>query len=120
MRNLPAATMKTKDVFALLIFVTLLFPPYGLAWDARDKEIHQQITRHAVVFNSGLHNYLQQNLGLTGGVATHLTKTGQDSTEKERILDWIAAGSRQEDEPIWRAFRHFHDPTRSWGWAGLG
>lgn len=58
-----------------------------------------------------LSDYLAQHLGLTGLGHKLGTKT---------VRDWILDGAQNEDAPLCRTARHFHNPLHAFPWDGAG
>ena len=83
--------------------------------EAYDNEhTHPYINEKAVKEHSQVDTILKESVGLKDGIYTFYL-------DKE-IWKWIRDGGKEEDEPEWRCFRHFHDPlneSSNWDAAGL-
>ena len=104
----------TLLILVFLITSLLVFLPTGAR--GFDFKAHEAISRRTVQPNfSNLHGFLKGQLGqeFPNGI--------QQFVNGQTVEDWIAkVGSRREDSPLTRSLAHFHNPTRTWGTAGLG
>ena len=101
------------DVLVVLAVVGYVSP--AMAWD--NTTTHQDLSQVAVeksVMNKG---YLSI-LGLTNGLDTVLQWPDAGPKTTQKVSNWVADGANYEDASG-RYFNHFHDPLKSWEFAGL-
>jgi len=96
--------IKTGTIISLFV-ITVSFYSFAYAFD--DKTTHPKITEKAAE-SSKLGNYLIKNLGaeFSGGIETKVSG--------KLVIDWLAKGATDEDDPDCRASNHFHNPLLSW------
>ena len=100
--------MSNKNSKLLYIFLSIcliLIPVDLLGYDNGIGDVHDTATRKAWV-KALQERYFLQDLGLTKDDILYENKNGED---------WIAQGSRKEDEPIIRSANHFYDPVKKIG-----
>ena len=109
--------MRNKNLIFILTSLIIL------SWSSQSfplaKETHQAINEEIAqrtINGFSLNNYLKNNLGFENGVEEVLTDGKNVSKE---AFHWLGYGGFQEDIPLWRSFRHFHNSLEPWDSAGL-
>ncbi len=99
-------------IILLLQFVLLFFVTSAMALESpTHKAINEHIASKLLTFNGfSLHDYLQKQLGMQGGVETSLAKDNVN----QQIFQWLADGGASEDSFI-RFLNHFHNPLTDEG-----
>lgn len=73
---------------------------------------HPDVTKRAINFSKlETSSFLQNNLNFGFGPSTRI---GTRS-----ISEWLQEGAKKEDEPLFRASSHFHNPLRNWDVSGV-
>ncbi|MFQ5803421.1 MAG: hypothetical protein ACE5JQ_11060, partial [Candidatus Methylomirabilales bacterium] len=73
--------------------------------------INEQAARQSRPNKPGLDQILKDELGFPQGI--------EESLRSREVFEWLREGGIQEDSPLCRTARHFHDPLQPWENAGL-
>ncbi len=73
--------------------------------------INEQAARQSRPNKPGLDQVLKDQLGFPKGI--------EEVVHGRQVLRWLGEGGIQEDSPLCRTARHFHDPLQPWENAGL-
>lgn len=106
-----------RRILLFILVFCLIFSLLSSANLARgfDLKAHRAISGRAVEPQiSNIDDFLKGQLGreFPAGI--------EQSINGKRVRIWIEEGSQNEDSPLPRVLAHFHNPTRTWGTAGLG
>ena len=101
--------------YLLKIFVIqIIIAIYPLHGHALEKSTHGAMNRYIAentVRAFSLDRHLKDQLGFSNG---------KDETFNNRkVFEWLDYGGWKEDEPLYRSFRHYHNPLQTWDKAGL-
>ncbi len=96
-------------LIVLTVCCTILFHHNSEAYE--NKITHRYINEKAVKEISGVNKILRSSLRFDDGI--------REIIGEKKVWEWIRDGGKEEDEPPWRCFRHFHDPLKNWDDAGL-
>ncbi len=97
---------KFMTPYILIIFFCLVSTPMSLfGYDNKIGDVHDTASKKAWDKVIAGRNFLQ-DLGLAESDLLY---------EGKRAKDWVARGSRNEDEPIIRSVNHFYDPVQKIG-----
>lgn len=92
--------------YILVSFLWLVFTPLSLfGYDNKIGDVHDSASKKAWNNVIGKGDFLK-DLGLAESDLLY---------EGKRAKDWVAQGSRNEDEPIIRSVNHFYDPVQKIG-----
>lgn len=97
-------------VAAFIAGGVVLANSYSAAWEV---VTHEAISRDAVAVST-TDLAVKDSLGLQSGIQSTLG----DGATQLTIQEWVARGSRREDD-LPRLLNHFHHPLRPWNQAGL-
>lgn len=103
-----------KKATGAIILILLL---YSLTYSL-EKPTHLAINEEIATRNINgfsLDTYLINQIGFSKGIKEEFLK----DSDKKTVLQWLGYGGIKEDEPLWRSFRHFHNPLETWDRAGL-
>jgi len=96
----------------------LVLPSYAF-----EKPTHQAINEYVaknLIHDFSLNEYLMDQMGFKAGIAESLHHQVIKLYGQDPPVWWLLAyGGRKEDEPVTRAFNHFHNPLKMWDRAGL-
>ncbi len=99
-----------KKVLFICIILFNMWPAGLIAFD--NESTHRDLTERAATISSLVNTqFLQDKLGLANGTSTVINK--------QNITQWLQAGAKKEDEPLFRASSHFHNPLRNWDVSGV-
>ena len=107
--------MKIKILLLIYTFVGVFTVNNSFAYDS--DEVHPRVNLNAIKHSENLQRQLT-NLGFDKGIDSIIYYDSTTGTAI-KVSGIFESGSTKEDEPIWRAFNHFHDPLLSWKKAGL-
>jgi hypothetical protein len=102
-----------KCLLKLFVIHIILFI-FFLHSYALEKPTHEAINEYIaenIINEFSLDQYIKNQLGFQEG--------WKEVFNNKRVSQWLGYGGKKEDEPVWRSFRHFHDPLESWDNAGL-
>ncbi|UCG79071.1 MAG: hypothetical protein JSV21_04385 [Nitrospirota bacterium] len=95
----------------IVAIIIVMFIQYNaLAYDSDN--VHQEINKNIVLAASALNGFLQK-LGYERGARDEL-----NINHSKKIFEYFMDGGMKEDNPLTRAFNHFHDPLQVWNRAG--
>jgi hypothetical protein len=97
-----------------IAFVVLLLSSNVFAYD--NVIVHQNINENAALNASNFISSMRA-LGFKGNTPKEIVEI--NVVDKKKIKDWIREGGKQEDVPVERTLRHFHDPLKAWNSAGF-
>jgi len=100
--------MKRNNYYMLLcLMLVLLYPIICIAY--MPTLTHPLINEKALQ-QSGVDDFIKYQIGFANGIEQELNGF--------RVWQWIRQGGTDEDANI-RGLFHFHDPTKSWAYAGI-
>lgn len=97
-------------IFVLHIIIFIL-PLHGYALEKATHEVINEYIAEHLIDGFSFDQYLKEQLGFQEG--------WKEVFNNKRVSQWLGYGGRTEDEPLYRSFRHFHNPLESWDKAGL-
>ncbi|MBI4822834.1 MAG: hypothetical protein HY805_01195 [Nitrospirae bacterium] len=114
--------MRIKALLFLCCLVSMvIFSAYSFGLEKNTHLAINQEVAQRTINSFSLGNYLKNELGFMGGVDEPLY--GYSGKMKihitQKVWQWLGEGGFTEDEPLWRSFRHFHNPLKPWDTAGL-
>ncbi len=112
----------SNKIFVLTLCCLAVFATDAVAFD--DDVTHPNMTSRAIKA-SALPDYVVSNLGISEGIYRTVTMTSSyqnpldpnnqmSVTKTQTIIEWLLAGSIEEDSPMCRATNHFHNPLKTW------
>ncbi len=114
--------MKKNGLFLFLIFF-LILTNTSFAFEKQTHEAINLRIANSTINGFSLNSYLMSMLGFDKGVEesfencpAEILGTYNEACTVRNLLQW---GGKKEDEPLWRSFRHFHNPLENWDRAGL-
>jgi hypothetical protein len=109
--------MKFKHIFMVCIMIFVMLSNSGApSFAYSEKTTHIKINAYATQ-QSGLDFILKQRFGFDGGIECKI--------KNKKVFLWIEEGGKDEDDTLSsdgagvRYRKHFHDPLKPWGSAGL-
>ena len=107
--------MKIPKYMLTIFTVQIVIAVLSLHSYASEKVTHYAVNGYIAkntIQGFCLEEYVTEELGFQDGIET--------TFNNKEVWEWLAYGGKKEDEPfLARSFRHFHNPLKSWGTAGL-